>query len=94
LNRGFIIGSSALVCQQTPYQRNMEFAFSPLNVFGSGGSGFTVSPASPCFGTEVWPQPDARSFFMVVLDSHNWIVSLMAIQTPPGIPVVPLCVPP
>lgn len=74
------------------------FMFSPKNIFGpgytSGGSVLTLvnlGPYSVSFDlfTCTWPKPDMRSFFLVILDSKRWVVSLAAIEAPPGTDVVP-----
>jgi hypothetical protein len=64
------------------------FAFSPLNTSGSGGAGNTnvTLPISTTFNlfTCTWPMPDLRSFFLAIVDSKGWVISLAAIQAVPG----------
>ncbi len=75
------------------------FTFSPLNIFGpnfgSAGSIFTFTAATDSshinfnLFTCTWPAPDLRTFFLIVLDGQGSVVSLSAIQTPPGTEVQP-----
>lgn len=75
---------------------SLAFVFSPRNIFGSLGSGgvvfsVTAVPNQTC----VWPVlvPDLRPFFLVILDGRGWVVSMAAIQAPPGVQVQPVCTP-
>ena len=73
----------------------MSFRFSSKNVFGSsGGGGFTmIEISAPCIGTPIWPPADLRSFFLVLMDARQWVVSLAAIHLLAGDPVEPTCIP-
>jgi len=73
----------------------LAFTFSPRNVngpsYGSVGFSTFFPDMSFNFGTCVWPTPDLRSFFAVILDAQRWVVSVAAIQSLPGTPVTPIC---
>lgn len=73
----------------------LAFTYSPRNINGpnysSGSSSFTSVTGSFVLGTCVWPAPDLRSFFLVLLDARHWVVSLAAVQAPPGATVSPTC---
>ncbi len=72
----------------------MAFTFSPSNVFGPTFSSGSQIPgfSSLTFDlfTCLWPKADMRSFFMVILDSRGWVVSIAAIEAPPGTTVQPV----
>lgn len=73
------------------------FTFSPLNIFGSffgsvSGNVVVISGGiDATFGlfTCTWPTPDLRSLFLIVMDAQSNVVSIAAIQTPPGTEVLP-----
>lgn len=74
------------------------FTFSPLNIFGPTTDGVISTMVDLGFGginatfglfTCTWPTPDLRTFFLVVLDAQGGVVSIAAIQTPPGNEVKP-----
>jgi hypothetical protein len=74
------------------------FTFSPLNIFGPTTGGVISTMVDLGFGginatfglfTCTWPTPDLRTFFLVVLDAQGGVVSIAAIQTPPGNEVKP-----
>ena len=73
----------------------LAFTYSPRNINGPNYSSdflaFTSGSGSYVFGTCVWPAPDLRSFFLVLLDARHWVVSLAAVQAPPGAAVLPIC---
>lgn len=74
----------------------MAFTFSPLNIHGpnySSGVDSSTSSFHAYPDSCSWPSVDLRSFFLVLLDSHNRVVSLLAMQSPPGVEVAPDCSP-
>ena len=71
----------------------MAFTYSPRNVNGPPyGSASGAQLFSPC-NSPVWPVPDLRNFFLVILDARDWVVSLTAVRTVPGEQLEPTCSP-
>jgi hypothetical protein len=60
-------------------EQQTVFRFNPLNIFSSGSGNFSTS-----FNQCNAPQPDTRSFFLVVLDAQGWVVQIAAVQSPPA----------
>ena len=83
--------------------QSLAYRFSRKNIYGpTDGSysyssyfifPFTGNISSICIGTVVWPQPDLRSFFLVLMDARHWVVSMAAIHVLAGDPVEPTCIP-
>jgi hypothetical protein len=74
------------------------FTFSPLNIFYTSDGAVVTTNITIGFGgidatfglfTCAWPTPDLRNFFLVVLDAQGSVVSIAAIQAPPGNEVKP-----
>jgi hypothetical protein len=69
----------------------IAFTFSPHNVNGGGSASAGLTASSGSYFQCVWPAPDLRAFFLVVLDKQGWVVALAAIDAPPGTQVTPQC---
>jgi hypothetical protein len=84
-------------------KQSLVYLFSRKNVFGPTGDTYGSNVSSSvtfpgdaqllCNGTLVWPSPDLRSFYLLLMDARGWVVSLAGIHILEGDAVEPTCVP-
>ena len=85
--------------------QSLAYRFSRKNIYGPTDGSYSYSSgissnvtflgniSAICIGTVVWPQPDLRSFFLVLMDARHWVVCMAAIHVLAGDPVEPTCIP-